>query len=766
MEAYKDSTLTIHERVTDLLGRMTVKEKVGQVNQHMYGWKVYEKNDSGEIELTDYFKDHVKWGGGVGALYGLFRADPWSEVSYDNGILPEESLEATKKVQKYIKENSRLGIPTLFVEECPHGHQGLGSVSYPTNIGRGAMFNPDLVQEMSEHMAEELAMKGVHIGLVSTLDLARDPRWGRTEECFGEDPYLASVYSEAVVKGFQGDLITSDTNFTEKTVAELNRQPQQIGVVLKHLIAQGDALGGHNSGDVSLGQRELYDIYDSLMDSAQNAVGVMAAYNDIDGVPCHANSDLLNKQLKEDRNFQGLVMADGGAIDRLHVGSEDKVAKAKLSLEGGVDLSLWDHSYLTIEEGITDGRIKEETLNDAVYRVLAIKFLLGLFDETETPEADWEAKKEKWQALNLEAARESITLVKNKDAFLPLNKPGKIAVVGPNAHALYNQLGDYTSPQNNEYASTVLEGVQRQFTNSEVVYSEGTQVRSLEETIDETLDTVKGSDVIVLALGGSSTRNFGGDFLANGAVDKPEENMDTGENIDVASLKLGGYQLDLFKALSKLDIPVVTVLIQGRPYEMEELLEDSAAVLVAWYPGQRGGEAIADVLSGKVNPSGRLPISVPKSSGQLPVYYNQKLSLKKEDYFDVDGKPTFTFGDGFSYSEVVYKDLKTDKEEITVEALLNGEEATVSVTVQNKSDRPVKEPVLFFIQKTGTPLLSRQKELIGMNKVEIAAQSEVTVTFKLAAKHLTQLGFSNEPTIFPSTTRLMLGTTEKEIIIK
>lgn len=768
MEAYKDSSLPIHERVTDLISHMTVKEKVGQVNQHLYGWKVYEKNDLGEIELTDYFKDHVKWGGGLGALYGLFRADPWSEVSYDNGISPEESLEVTQKVQRYIKENSRLGIPTLFVEECPHGHQGLDSISYPTNIGRGAMFNPELIEDMSKSMAEELSLKGVHIGLVSTLDLARDPRWGRTEECFSEDPYLASVYSEAVVKGFQGDLIQSDVPFTEKTVHEINRKPHQIGVVLKHLIAQGDALGGHNSGDVSLGERELFDIYSPLMDSARNAVGVMAAYNDIDGVPCHANPKLLKKALKEDRQFQGIVMADGGATDRLLVHSRDTVGKAKLALEGGVDLSLWDHAYLSIEEGVTSGRISEKELDEAVYRVLAIKFLLGLFDEedTEKAEVDWKAKKEEWQKINLQSAKESITLVKNKDAILPLKEPGKIAVVGPNAHALYNQLGDYTSPQNNDESSTVLEGIQRRFKDSDVVYSEGCQIRSPEENIEETLDIVSDSDVIIVALGGSSTRNFGGDFLANGAVDKPEENMDTGENIDVASLELGGYQLELFRELTKLNKPIITVMIQGRPYVMEEILSDSDAVLIAWYPGQKGGEAIASIIAGDENPNGRLPISVPKSSGQLPVYYNQKLSLKKEDYFDMDGKPTLTFGEGFSYSDVSYTDLSTNLEKITSEELMDGAQIDVSVRIQNKSDIAVNEPVLLFIRKMGTPLLTRHKELVGMDKVFIEGKSEVKVTFTLSAKAFLQLDFDNKPVIYPSVTRLMIGTTEKEITIK
>lgn len=700
MEAYKDITLTIRQRVEDLINRMTVKEKVGQVNQHLYGWQVYIKNEDGSIELTDYFKKHVEWGGGLGALYGLFRADPWSGVDYDNGIPPEESKAVTELIQSYIRKNSRLGIPSLFVEECPHGHQALGSVSYPTNIGRGAMFNKQLIEKLSSNMAEELSMKGIHLALVSTLDLARDPRWGRTEECFGEDPFLASEYTEAVIKGFQGNMITSKANYLDKTVEEVGRERFKVGVVLKHFIAQGEALGGHNSGDVSIGPRELSDIYGKLMLSVKNAAGVMAAYNDIDGIPCHGNDYLLTDLLRKKIGFQGIVMADGGALDRLLVGHPTLYKKAAFAVKAGVDLSLWDHAFLSIEEGIKMHEIKEEDLDKAVRNVLGLKFLLGLFDEVDENSIEsahsLELKKKEWQRDNLQAAVESVTMIKNTNQTLPLSNISKLAVIGPNADRLYNQLGDYTPPQDSEYATTVLEGIKKEFPQTEVIYNEGCAVRADSESIAEAVLVAEDADAIVLVLGGSSARDFGMDFLSNGAVNTPDKNMDTGENIDVASLKLGGHQLKLLQALQGLDIPIITIMIQGRPYELKEVYDTSDAVLIAWYPGQRGGEALASILSGSEEPEGALPISIPYTSGQLPVYHNQKLSMKKAEYFDLPGEAFLSFGYGLQYSNVKVGELKAKLTRYSVEELLKGKCIQLSIELTNQENKWVNIPILCF----------------------------------------------------------------------
>lgn len=764
MKPYENDNLTIHERVTDLLNKMSIKEKAGQVNQHLYGWEAYKKSSSGDIELTDKFKDHIKWGGGLGALYGLFRADPWSNVSEENGIPLGDSRKVVAAIQQYLKENTRLGIPALIVEECPHGHQALDSISYPTNIGRGAMFNPELIEAMSRNMSEELSAKGVHLALVSTLDLARDPRWGRTEECFGEDPYLAAEYTKRVVQGFQGNLITADEDFTKKSVNQLKKADNQIGVVLKHLIAQGDALGGHNSGDVSIGTRELFDIYTPLIQSTVNAVGVMAAYNDIDGIPCHANTDLLTNQLRDDANFQGIVMADGGAIDRLKNAERSSSQNAKQALEAGVNLSLWDHSYLSIEEGIDNQTIAVETLDRSVYKVLSIKFLLGLFDERdEKPEIDWDGSKKEWQKNNLEAAKESLTLLKNDSDILPLKDSKKIAVIGPNAHKLYNQLGDYTSPQTNSSSTTIFEGIKDRFKDSEVIYTEGCAIRSSGIQTEEIRKACVEADVIVLALGGSSARNFGTDFLANGAVNTPEENMDSGENIDVSNLTIGGNQLDILKIVNEYQKPVITIMIQGRPHTLDEIVELSDAVLIGWYPGQRGGEAIAGLLAGDFSPNGKLSISIPRSSGQLPVYYNQKSSGKKEDYFDLKGQPSFSFGDGLNYSEIVYSKLMVEKTSYSIQALKAGEKIKMHLTISNLGAYDQKESVLCFISKIGTPLLSRKKELKRVQKVLIKKNQEIALEINLTYADFVQLDQQYNPTVFACDVQITLGSESSTI---
>ena len=740
-ENYKNPELTIHERTIDLLRRMTLQEKVGQVNQHLYGWKSFEKKDSGAVELTDYFKDHVAWGSGLGALYGLFRADPWSKMTETTGILAEDSWKISNEIQHYVITHSRLGIPVLLSEECPHGHQGLQSTSYPTNIGRGNSFNRELIKETAALMAEELAYKGVHLALVSTLDLARDPRWGRTEECFGEDPYLAAEFSKSVISGFQGNLIT-DASFTKKTVGQIEKQTNNIGVVLKHLIAQGDALGGHNSGAVMIGQREFMDVYYPLVKSTKHAVGVMAAYNDIDGIACHANPALLTDLLRKEIGYQGIVMADGTALDRLVdiYGSKEKAAYQ--GLKAGVDLSLWDQTYLTIENGVNQNIINETLLDQAVYRVLSTKFLLGLFDHpyvNENKGAYLQTIKMA-QEKNLALSEESLTLVKNND-LLPLdNKKETLAVIGPNGNNLYNLLGDYTAPQTDEMKThTVFNEISQTFAQKEVLFAKGCDIRDendQEKLLKQAIDVAKKADKLILVLGGSSARNFDMEFLSNGAVSSKGINMDSGENVDLASLTLGGQQSKLFHELYKLEIPIITVLIQGRPHEINEIIDKSEAVLLAWYPGQMGSKAIANTLSGRNNPSGKLSISYPRSSNQLPVYYYQRAIASNPDYYDLPGTPLFEFGYGESYTSFKCSDLKITKREHN--------DFSVHVKVTNTGDVTGKETILLFLRFLDGDVIQRKKLLRGFEKVTLASNESQTIQFKINADAIRYFDASNK----------------------
>lgn len=756
---YQNPDLTIRQRVADLLGRMTIAEKVGQVNQHLYGWECYEKQADGSVRLTDKFKEHVAWGGGLGALYGLFRADPWSQVGFDNGIAPKDSWRLVNQVQEYVMSQSRWQIPALIVEECPHGHQGLGGVSYPTNLGRGNTFNTELMAESSHLMAQELAAKGVHLALVSTLDLAKDPRWGRTEECFGEDPILAAKMSEAVVKGFQGTLITENQAYLDQTVAEINKQPGQIGVVLKHCIAQGEALGGHNSGTVTIGGREFNDVYRPLLHSARNAVGVMAAYNDVDGVPCHINGELFQTIMRKEMGYQGIVMADGVALDRLGDVFDRQIDGAAAALKAGVDLSLWDQTYLTIQEAIASNLASEADLDVACGRVLGIKFLLGLFEQpfVEDPGAAFDELMTASQAMNLKVAAESLTLVKN-DGLLPLSQNlNKIAVVGPAADGLYELLGDYTAPQDPKLAEcTIFHQVAKAFPNAEVVYAQGCEVRNLvdqDAKMAEAVALCQDADGIVLVLGGSSARNFDMEFLSNGAVSSKGINMDSGENVDVASLSLGGRQLELLEALAATGKPIVSVMIQGRPYDIQRVEELSQAVLVGWFPGQQGGAAIAGTLAGDFNPSGRLGVSYPLNANQLPVYYYQRAASKQDNYYDQSGAPLHEFGFGLSYTKFSYDHLHVTADSDTI---------TVKVSVTNRGTYAGSESVLLFVRLLGGSVIQRHKLLKDFIKVTLEPGETRELTLHLTPQQLTYTDSDRQ--LKPAVgCRVLVGNLEEEI---
>ncbi len=755
---YQNPKLTIRQRVEDLLSRMNIAEKVGQVNQHLYGWECYEKNGD-KIELTEKLKEHVKWGGGLGALYGLFRSDPWSKTDYKNGIPAKESWKVANLVQEYVLQHSRWKIPVLLVEECPHGHQGLDGISYPTNIGRGNTFNVALLEQSSRLMAKELAAKGVHLALVSTLDLAKDPRWGRTEECFGEDPILSARFSEAVVRGFQGEIISEKVSFLDQTVEEINKKKDQIGVVLKHCIAQGEALGGHNSGTVTIGRREFSDIYGPLLKSTRNAVGVMAAYNDIDGIPCHINRALFEQTLRKEIGYQGIVMADGVALDRLSDVFTDKKTAAAYALAAGIDLSLWDETYTKIAEAIDNQVVDEKLLDQAVRRVLSVKFLLGLFEQpfVNDPKEYWDHLMEESEHLNLETAKESITLLKN-DGILPLDQQVKnIAVIGPNAHDVYHLLGDYSAPQTEDrLKKTIVQEIKTEFPQSKVSYAQGCEVRNQEDQEEKLLEAVtlaQNSDVIIAVLGGSSARNFDMEFLRNGAVSSKGINMDSGENVDVASLSLGGYQEQLIEQLYQLGKPIITILVQGRPYDLMKIESFTNAIATAWFPGQEGGKAIAQMISGRNNPSGRLSLSYPRNSRQLPVYYYQRAASKQENYYDLSGSPFYPFGHGLSYTTFEYSqmEVKTDIDKVII-----------SIKVKNTGSVSGKTSTLVYVRLIDGAVIQRTKLLKAFRKDELRSQEERLLVFELTSEDFSYTDIDDKRH-YAKKAVIMVEQQEKEI---
>ncbi|WP_445407714.1 glycoside hydrolase family 3 protein, partial [Streptomyces albidoflavus] len=405
---YRDPAAPVAARVRDLLARMTLTEKVGQVNQRMYGWHAYERTPSG-YRLTEAFRTEVAAFDGMGALYGLQRADPWSGVTAETGIGAADGARVSDTVQRHVVENTRLGIPVLMVEEMPHGHQALDGTLLPVNLAVGATWNPELYEEAVALAAAELRARGGHVALVSALDLVRDPRWGRTEECFGEDPYLAARFTEALVRGAQGR--------PAERIA-----PDRAAVVLKHFAGQGATVGGRNSAATELGIRELHEIHleAALAGVRAGAAGVMAAYNEFDGLPCAASHELLTGILREKWGFDGVVMADGLALDRLVRMAGDPVAAAATALSAGCDLSLWDACFPRLAEAIDRGLVEEGALDAAVGRVLALKFRLGLFEQPYTGERPAVAG---LRELSRRLARESVTLLAHDGTTLPLSGP-------------------------------------------------------------------------------------------------------------------------------------------------------------------------------------------------------------------------------------------------------------------------------------------------------------------------------------------------------
>lgn len=733
--------------IEKLLKKMTLKEKIGQLNQPMLGWHVYQKVE-GEFELTDEFKNFVKEFGSIGGIYGLFRADPWSGKNYENGLLPKDCVKLANKLQRYIQENTRLKIPAFISEEVPHGHQALDSTVFPVNLGVASSFNNELHEKLYSLAANEIRAKGGNLGLASALDMLRDPRWGRSEETYGEDPYLSSMFASSLVKGLQKD--------------------NKLGAVVKHFCAQGESMGGHNIWPVSIGPRELREIHLPAMKGAIKAdvMSCMAAYVEIDGEPCHANKKLLTDILRDELGFDGFVMSDLTAIDRNKIQTGNDEAAAALGLNAGVDLSLCDQVYKKIENGVNEGLISESTIDTAVMRILKAKEKLGLFENPYTNEEEYKqfCGTSELRQTNLQMAVESIVMLKNN--ILPIRKDtSSIAVIGPHIYQPYYQLGDYVASQRDGQTVTLLEGIKHIFKNSKINHTQGCSVRGTsKEGFAKAIEIAQKSDVIILSLGGSSAREFAADFEVTGAVKASSQSeMDCGEGVDVASLELGGVQQELFFELKKLGKPIVVVLIQGRPYAIPEIAENADAILCAWYPGQMGGEAIAKIISGDEIPSGKLPVSFPVSAAQLPVYYNFKDLSANPSYINMSGAPLYEFGFGLSYTTFEYINI-TCSDFIELEKLKNGEQFNVTITVKNTGKLDAKEVVQLYVKDCSSSVTHRIKELKGYKKVMIKAGETKDVVIPIGFEHLGLYNKNMEYEIEKGVFELMTGPSSKTTI--
>lgn len=748
---YQDAARSPRERAEDLLSRMTLREKVGQVNQRLYGFAAYTR-EGDEIRLSTEFREEVEKHGGLGVLYGLYRADPWSQKDFSNGLWGIHMKRAYNLAQKYVLDHSRLGIPMLMSTECPHGHQALDGYLLPVNLGVGAAWNPELTREAYRVCGRQLKELGVDYALISMLDVLRDPRWGRSEECYSEDPYLCATLAKAAVTGCQ---------------------EEGVSVVAKHFCAQGETTGGVNASAARIGPRELREIHLPPMKACCEAgvEGVMAAYNEIDGVYCHANETLLKHVLREELGFTGAVMADGTAIDRLDNLTGSSAASGALALQSGVDISLWDQGFSHLEEAVEQGLVAEEELDRAVLRVLELKFRQGLFEHPYLPEEEPEVFSGKQYPQSLELARQGAVLLKNSQGILPLAAQGKkIALIGPNAHSIYNQLGDYTPQLREGEGITLLQSLEQELGAGSVAYAPGCPVCGDDTSgIAPAVKLAQESDLVILAVGGSSSRFAGARFDINGAaIMDGEVQMDCGEGVDCSTLTLPGVQEELCRAVLQTGKPVVAVVIAGRPYAIPQLCQEAQAVVYSFYPGPWGGQALAEILLGKVCPSGRLPASLPRSVGQLPCYYNPKSSYVPMKYRDQQDTALYPFGFGLSYTTFAAQQVRFPAK-ISLEELRAGKRAQVTFTLKNTGARDGYGVPQLFIHDVQATTVRRVRELKAYHKVFLKAGEEKECTLSLGWQELGLWNLAMEFTPEPGDVELFLeegGTSLAQGVLK
>ncbi len=751
---YKNSQLPIEDRVRDLIGRMTVEEKVGQLSK-LLGWEMYEKDAAG-VRVSEKFKEAVKTQH-IGLLWATLRADPWTQKTLDNGLQPREAAKATNAIQRYMLDSTRLGIPLLLSEEAPHGHMAIGATVFPTAIGQASTWNPELIERMASVIARETYAVGGKNGYGPVLDLAREPRWSRTEESYGEDPYLVGQMGESMVRGFQGNVGDED----------------KIIATLKHFVAYGVPEGGHNGGSISVGERALFQSFLPPFEQAVRlgAGSVMTAYNSIDGIPCSSNPWLLDEVLRKQWGFKGFVVSDLLSISGLngsHATASNGREAAKQSIEAGLDVDLSGSGYgQNLLAAVQAGEVAMASVDRAVSRLLYQKFALGLFERPFVDErlVDKKVATDEHLAIARQVARESIVLLKNESNLLPLSKSlRRVAVIGPNADNMYNQLGDYTAPQSEDKVKTVLQGVRAAVSvDTYVDYVKGCAIRDTSATdIASAVKAVESADVAIVVLGGSSARDFKTSYQATGAANVESgkaavSDMESGEGFDRATLDLLGDQLPLLQAIVATGKPVVLVTIMGRPLNLNWAAEHTQAIVNAWYPGQEGGLAIADVLFGDYNPAGRLPISIAKSVGQLPVYYNHS-KPKHHDYIEFDAKPLFAFGYGLSYTQFAYDNLFVDVQEGSDDFVCK-----VQFEVKNTGERDGEEVVQLYVVDEVSSVVTPVKQLKRFARVFVGQGESKTVSFELTKVDLKLWGIDRTWKTEKGSFTLLVGGSSDDI---
>ena len=777
---YKNSRLSAERRADDLLKRMTLEEKLGQLLCPL-GWPMYEKvgmpglagqdgtadgldgTAAGQVSvaredvvISDLYRTFIQEQHG-GMLWAAFRADPWTKKTLETGLNPTLSARAYNALQHYAIDSTRLGIPILLAEEAPHGHMAIGTTVFPTSIGLSATWDTELIEQVGRAIGEELMAQGGTIGYGPVIDLSREPRWSRVEETYGEDVFLTAEMASAMVRGTSSQGVIS---------------------TLKHFVAYGIPEGGHNGSPSHIGERDLEEnVFPTFKAAIDNgALSVMTSYNTIDGVPSTCNEKLLTGLLHDRWNFQGFVVSDLESIDGIagsHNVARNKQEAGEMALKAGVDVDLGANCFALLKESVEAGRLDVKYVDRAVRRVLIRKFEAGLFDhpyldESHAAEAVYNAEH---IALAAQTARESVTLLKN-DGILPLQPGTRIALVGPNADNMYNQLGDYTAPQDPSHVVTMLEGLQD--AGAQVTYVKGCAIRDASNnSIAQAVQAARRADVVVAVVGGSSARDFKTQYIDTGAavVDaNAVSDMEAGEGFDRSTLDLLGLQPELLEALKATGKPLVVAYIEGRPLDKRWAAENANALLTLWYPGGEGGRGLADVLLGRYNPAGRLSVSVPRSVGQLPVYYNRKVPYS-HDYVEESAQPLYPFGYGLSYTTFAYGNLQVetpgpagrDAKGVVAGPTGNLPFATVRVDVTNTGALDGDEVVQVYIRDLVASTARPRKQLCAFRRVHVKAGETVTVALPLQRSAFELVNPAMERVLEPGDFEIQVGASSEDI---
>lgn len=741
-QLYKDPKAPVQKRVTDLLQRMTIEEKVGQMNMS---------------SLQESVKSPI--------AYGVLESPFISAMG-----VAKEAITA----KKYAFEKTRLGIPPIQIGECLHGQLASGTTVFPQAIGQGSTWNPQLIEQMGAVIAYEAYSSGVDQALSPLFDLIRDPRYGRVEECFAEDPYLVGQLGAAFVRGMQGD--PSSTRY--------RIGKDKIMTTGKHFAAYSIPIAGVNLAPAAVGERELRTMFLAPFETVvkeANIYSIMPSYNEIDGIPAHSSEFLLRQVLRKEWNFKGYVFSDYGGLSQLydfhHVAKTASDA-AVMGITAGVDVEASrPNAYANLVTLVKSGKIKEAAIDSAVVRILTAKFKAGLFEKAlpDTTLLKDRLHTPAHVALAQQVAEESIVLLKNDQSLLPLDlsKLKSIAVVGPNANKV--QYGDYSFTRDNRSGVTVLDGI-KQFAGDRVKvnYAQGCELSGLDKSgFADAVKAAEKSDAVVVVLGTTSVVFQGIGWNGQAGADEPKDAFTCGEGYDVTDVDPQGVQRELLQALYKTGKPIILVLVQGRPWSISWEKANIPAIVEAWYPGEKGGTAVANILFGKVNPSGRLNMTFPQSTGHIPVYYNYVNSSKGNnrepgtpekpgrDYVYSSTAPLFSFGHGLSYTTYQYQNLKVSKP-----VFGKNETVEVSVEVKNTGNMAGKEVVQLYlgnkINSVSTPVMA----LKHFSKIALQPGELKKVAFTIHASDIEIWNRQMKRVVEPGTFEVMIARSADEVVLK